>query len=149
MPEKILIINNDPDMVTLLSMLIREKTPYKTEVTNNPLEAIEMVKQGGFSVVIAEMKMPVMDGLEILEAVKHIAEDIPVIILSAYGDVESALEAMHKGAFDYLTKPFRKEQILFAIENALDSVRLKKENGMLTERLRTLETERLNGWMVA
>ena len=149
MSEKILIIDNDPDMVTLLSMLIREKTPYKTEATNNPLEAIEMVKKDWFSVVIAEMKMPVMDGIEILEAVKHIAEDIPVIILSAYGDVESALEAMHKGAFDYLTKPFRKEQILFAIENALDSVRLKKENGMLTERLRTLETERLNGWMVA
>lgn len=137
MSEKILIINNDPDMVTLLSMLIREKTPYKTEVTNNPMEAIEMVKQDGFSVVIAEMKMPVMDGIEILEAVKHIAEDIPVIILSAYGDVESALEAMHKGAFDYLAKPFRKEQILFAIENALDSVRLKKENGRLKEQLLT------------
>ena len=131
MSEKILIIDNDPDMVTLLSMLIREKTPYKTEATNNPLEAIEMVKEDGFSVVIAEMKMPVMDGIEILEAVKHIAEDIPVIILSAYGDVESALEAMHKGAFDYLTKPFRKEQILFAIENALDSVRLKKKTGGL------------------
>lgn len=137
MSEKILIIDNDPDMVTLLSMLIREKTPYKTEVTNNPMEAIEMVKQDGFSVVIAEMKMPVMDGIEILEAVKHIAEDIPVIILSAYGDVESALEAMHKGAFDYLAKPFRKEQILFAIENALDSVRLKKENGRLKEQLLT------------
>ncbi|KAF0144850.1 MAG: FrgC [Nitrospirae bacterium] len=137
MSEKILIIDNDPDMVTLLSMLIREKTPYETEVTNNPLEAIEMVKQDGFSVVIAEMKMPVMDGIEILEAVKHIAEDIPVIILSAYGDVESALEAMHKGAFDYLAKPFRKEQILFAIENALDSVRLKKENGRLKKQLLT------------
>mgnify|MGYP001561092447 CR=1 FL=1 len=137
MSEKILIIDNDPDIVRLLSMLIREKTPYKTEATNNPLEAIEMVKEDGFSVVIAEMKMPVMDGIEILEAVKHIAEDIPVIILSAYGDVESALEAMHKGAFDYLTKPFRKEQILFAIENALDSVRLKKENGRLKEQLLT------------
>ncbi|MBI5204066.1 MAG: response regulator [Nitrospirae bacterium] len=137
MSEKILIIDNDPDMVTLLSMLIREKTPYKAEVTNNPLEAVEMVKQDGFSVVIAEMKMPVLDGIEILEAVKHIAEDIPVIILSAYGDVESALEAMHKGAFDYLAKPFRKEQILFAIENALDSVRLKKENGRLKEQLLT------------
>ncbi|MDP3110865.1 MAG: response regulator [Thermodesulfovibrionales bacterium] len=137
MSEKILIIDNDPDMVTLLSMLIREKTPYKTEATNNPLEAIEMVKKDGFSVVIAEMKMPVMDGIEILEAVKHIAEDIPVIILSAYGTVESALEAMHKGAFDYMTKPFRKEQILFAIENALDSVRLKKENGRLKEQLLT------------
>jgi len=137
MAEKILIVENDPDMVTLLSMLIREKTPYKTEVTNNPLEAIEMVKKDGFSVVIAEMKMPVLDGIEFLEAVKHIAEDIPVIILSAYGDVESALEAMRKGAFDYMTKPFRKEQILFAIENALDSVRLKKENGRLKEQLLT------------
>jgi len=137
MAEKILIVENDPDMVTLLSMLIREETPYKTEVTNNPLEAIEMVKKDGFSVVIAEMKMPVLDGLELLEAVKLIDEDIPVIIISAYGTVEYALEAMHKGAFDYMTKPFRKEQILFAIENALDSVRLKKENGKLKEQLLT------------
>ncbi len=67
MSEKILVINNDPDMVTLLSMLIREKTPYKTEVTNNPLEAIEMVKKDGFSVVIAEMKMPVLDGIQVID----------------------------------------------------------------------------------
>ncbi|MFA4828311.1 MAG: response regulator [Thermodesulfovibrionales bacterium] len=137
MSEKILIIDNDPEMVTLLSMLIREDTPYEAEVTNNPLEAIEMVKKNGFSVVIAEMKMPVMDGIEILGAIKRIDEDIPVIILSAYGNVDSALEAMRKGAFDYMTKPFRKEQILFAIENALDSVRLKKENWRLKEQLLT------------
>ncbi|MDO9288445.1 MAG: response regulator [Thermodesulfovibrionales bacterium] len=141
MSEKILIIDNDPAMVTLLSMLIREKTPYKTEATNNPLEAIEMVKKDGFSVVIAEMKMPVLDGLELLEAVKHIAEDIPVIILSAYGDIESALEAMRKGAFDYMTKPFRKEQILYAIDNALKLKKLQKENIIMKKML--FNTEKL------
>lgn len=141
MSEKILIIDNDPDMVTLLSMLIREKTPYKTEVTNNPLEAIEMVKKDGFSVVIAEMKMPVLDGLELLEAVKLIDEDIPVIIISSYGTVESAIEAMHKGASDYITKPFRKEQILYAIAKALKLKKLQKENIIMKKML--FNTEKL------
>lgn len=144
MSEKILIIDNDPDMVTLLSMLIREKTPYKTEATNNPLEAIEMVKKNGFSVVIAEMKMPVLDGIELLEAVKLIDEDIPVIIISAYGTVESALEAMHKGAFDYMTKPFRKEQILYAIDNALKLVKLTRKNRELKECLEKVKGERIS-----
>lgn len=144
MSEKILIIDKDPDMVTLLSMLIREKTPYKTEATNNPLEAIEMVKKDGFSVVIAEMKMPVLDGLELLEAVKLIDEDIPVIIISAYGTVESALEAMHKGAFDYMTKPFREEQILYAIDNALKLGKLTRKNRELKECLEEVKGERIS-----
>ncbi len=140
MSEKILIIDNDPDMAMLLSMLIREMTPYKTEVTNNPLEAIELIRKDGFSLVITEMKMPVMDGLEILDAVKHIAEDIPVIILSEYGSVESAIEAMHKGAFDYITKPFRKEQMLYAIDNALKLRSFQRENRMLKEQLTEVES---------
>ncbi len=140
MSEKILIIDNDPDMAMLLSMLIREMTPYKTEVTNNPLEAIELIRKDGFSLVITEMKMPVMDGLEILDAVKHIAEDIPVIILSEYSSVESAIEAMHKGAFDYITKPFRKEQMLYAIDNALKLRSFQRENRMLKEQLTEVES---------
>ncbi|MBI4690876.1 MAG: response regulator [Nitrospirae bacterium] len=133
--EKILIIDNDPEMAMLLRMLIGEMTSYKIEVTNNPPEAVELVKNGGFDLVIAEMRLPVMDGIELIGAIKRIDADIPVIILSDYGTVETALEAMRKGAFDYIAKPFRKEQMLYAIDNALKLRISQKENKILKERL--------------
>jgi DNA-binding NtrC family response regulator len=136
MPEKILAVDDEPDMLKLLSMIIKEKTPYEIVTTNNPLEALEIAKQGGFDIVIADLKMPGLDGIELLESIKQVDEDIPVIIITAYGPVESATETMHKGAFDFITKPFRKEQILYTIDRALKWVKLQKENRMLKERLK-------------
>ncbi len=136
MSEKLLIVDKEPDMLQLLSMLIRENTPYEPVTTNNPLEALELIKKGGFALVIAEMKMPVLDGIQLLEEIKRIEPDMPVIITDAYGTAESALEAMGKGAFDYITKPFRKEQILFSIDKALKFTKLNKENKMLREWLK-------------
>lgn len=133
MSEKILIVDNEPDMLLLLSMLIRENTSYETMTTNNPLEALELIKKGGFSLVITEMKMPVLDGILLLDAIKRIDSNMPVIIMAKYGAVESALEAMRKGAFDFITKPFRKEQILFSIDKALKLTKLNKENKTLRE----------------
>jgi len=139
MPEKILLVDDEPDMLKLLEMIIREKTPYETVATNNPLEALELTKQGGFDIVIADLKMPGLDGIELLEAIKKVDEDIPVIIITAYGTVESAVESMQKGGFDFITKPFRKEQILFTIDKALKFLRLQRENKALKERLKNVE----------
>lgn len=136
MPEKILAVDDEPDMLKLLSMIIEEKTPYEIVTTNNPLEALEIVRQGGFDIVIADLKMPGLDGIELLESIKQVDEDIPVIIITAYGTVESAAETMHKGAFDFITKPFRKEQILYTIDRAFKWVKLQKENRMLKEQLK-------------
>lgn len=137
MPEKILIVDDEPDMLKLLSMIIREKTPYETASTNNPLEAIELARKGGFDLVIADLKMPGLDGIELLEKVKkEVDEDMPVIIITAYGTIESAMETMGKGGFDFITKPFRKEQILYTIDKALKWVRLNRENKMLKEQLK-------------
>ncbi len=143
MSEKILIIDNEPDMLLLLSMLIRENTSYETMTTNNPLEALELIKKGGFSLVITEMKMPVLDGILLLDAIKRIEQDMPVIIMAKYGTVESALEAMRKGAFDFITKPFRKEQILFSIDKALKLTKLNKENNTLREWLKMADKNNL------
>jgi DNA-binding NtrC family response regulator len=146
MPEKILIVDDEPDMLKLLEMIIREKTPYETVSTNNPLEAIELVKGEKFDLVVTELKLPVMDGIEFMEAMKRIDEDIPAIIIAAYGSVESAIEAMRKGAFDYITKPFRKEQMLFTIDKALELMKLQKENRILKEQLnlRKIEDRQFN-----
>jgi DNA-binding NtrC family response regulator len=134
-----LAVDDEPDMLKLLSMIIKEKTPYEIVTTNNPLEALEIARQGGFDIVIADLKMPGLDGIELLESIKKVDEDIPVIIITAYGTVESAAETMHKGAFDFITKPFRKEQILYTIDRAFKWVKLQKENRMLKERLKKSE----------
>ncbi|MCX5718717.1 MAG: response regulator [Nitrospirae bacterium] len=135
MPEKLLVVDDEPDMLRLLSMIIKEKTPYEVATTNNPLEVLELVKKGEFDLVIADLKMPGLDGIELLESLKRFDEDIPVIIITAYGTVEAAVETINKGAFDFITKPFRKEQILFTIEKALKWLRLQRENKMLREKL--------------
>lgn len=133
---KILIIDDEPDMLKLLSMILREKTTYEVTTTNNPVEAVELAKQGGFDLVISDLKMPGLDGMEIIDAVKKVDEDIPVIIITAFASVESASEAIQKGGFDFITKPFRKEQILFTIEKALKWLTVQRENKMLKEQLK-------------
>jgi DNA-binding NtrC family response regulator len=137
MPEKLLIVDDEPDMLKLLSMIIKEKTHYEVVTTNNPLEALEFAKKGGFDLVISDLKMPGLDGIELIEAVKKIDEDIPIIIITAYGTVESASESMNKGGFDFITKPFRKEQILFTIDKAIKWLKLQRENKMLREQLKS------------
>jgi DNA-binding NtrC family response regulator len=139
MPEKLLIVDDEPDMLKLLSMIIREKTPYNAVTTNNPHEALELAAQGGFALVITDLKMPGLDGIELLEAIRRLDEDIPVIFITAYGSVESAIETMQKGGFDFITKPFKKEQILFTIEKAMKFVTLKRENRMMKERLAKIQ----------
>ena len=133
---KILIVDDEPDMLKLLSMILREKTSYEITTTNNPMEAIELAKQGGFDLVISDLKMPGLDGMEIIDAVKKVDEDIPVIIITAFASVESASEAIQKGGFDFITKPFRKEQILFTIDKALKWLKVQRENKMLKEQLK-------------
>jgi DNA-binding NtrC family response regulator len=137
MPEKILIVDDEPDMLKLLSMIIKEKTPYEVTTTNNPLEALELAKKGGFDLVITDLKMPGLDGMELLDAIKRVDEDIPLIIITAYGTVEAAAEAMQKGGFDFITKPFRKEHILFTIDKAMKWLKLERENRMLKEQLKS------------
>lgn len=135
MAEKILIVDDEPDMLKLLSMILREKTPYEITTTNNPIEALELAKNVNFDLVITDLKMPGLDGLQLLEEVKKRDEDVPVIIITAYGTIDAATEAIQKGGFDFITKPFKKEQILFTIEKALKWLRVQRENRMLKERL--------------
>lgn len=135
MAEKILLVDDETDMLKLLSMIIREKTPYETAGTNNPYEALELVQNSEFSLVITDLKMPGLDGIELLERIRKFNAEMPVIFITAYGTIESAMEAMGKGGFDFITKPFKKEQILYTIEKALKLVRLQEENRLLREKL--------------
>ncbi|MCS7163970.1 MAG: response regulator [Thermodesulfovibrio sp.] len=136
MAEKILIVDDEPDMLKLLSMILKEKTPYEIITTNNPIEAVQLIKTIDFDLIITDLKMPGLDGLQLLEEVKKKDEDIPVVIITAYGTIDSATEAIEKGGFDFITKPFKKEQILFTIEKALKWLKVQKENRMLKDKLK-------------
>lgn len=135
MPEKILAVDDEPDMLKVLSMIIKEKTPYELVTTNNPLEALEIVRKENLDMVIADLKMPGLDGSELLEAVKAHNAEIPVIIMTAFATEEAASEIIAKGGFDFIIKPFRKEQIITAIERGLKWSQMQRENRMLKERL--------------
>jgi DNA-binding NtrC family response regulator len=139
MAEKILIVDDEPDMLKLLSMMLRDKTGYQIATTNNPLEAVELAKQGGYALVITDLKMPGLDGIELLDAIKKEDPDIPVIFITAYATVESATEAIQKGGFDFISKPFRKEQLLFTIDRAMKWIKMQQENKMLKEQLKKSE----------
>jgi DNA-binding NtrC family response regulator len=139
MSGKILIIDDEPDMLVMLEMLITDKTTHKVVTTNNPLEIEELLAKDEFNLVITDLKMPMLDGIEVLELVKKSDADIPVIVITAFGTLEAAEEAVHRGAYDFITKPFRKEQILVAIERALEWQRIIRENRKLKSRIEDSE----------
>jgi len=124
---QILIVDDEVDMLALLAMIITEKSSHKATTTNNPLEVPKLIKEGAFDLLITDLKMPGKDGIQLIREVREIDKSIPILIITAYGSVESAEEAIHRGAYDYITKPFRKEQILIAINRALEWKDMKKE----------------------
>lgn len=136
MPAKILAVDDEPDMLKLLSMIVREKTQHQIVTTNNPLEAIEIVKQGSIDMVIADLKMPGLDGSELLDAIREVNKDIPVVIITAFATEEAAAETLEKGGFDFIIKPFRKEQILTTIDKAIKWTQMQRENRELRAKLK-------------
>ncbi len=135
MSARILIIDDEPDMLDMLEMIITDKTPHEVVTTNNPLELPQLLANQVFNLVITDLKMPSMDGIEVIEAVKQHDPDIPVVMITAFGTIESAEEAVRKGAYDFITKPFRKEQILVAINRALEWQKMIKENRELKRQM--------------
>ena len=125
---KILVVDDEPDMLRLLGMIIKDKTPYEPVITNNPIEALHLAQGGGFELLITDFKMPGLDGIKLLRAVREFNTEIPVIIITAYASGEAAAEALSMNAFDFITKPFRKEQIIFTIEKAMKWTQLQREN---------------------
>jgi DNA-binding NtrC family response regulator len=139
MAERILIVDDEIDMLELLELIITDRTEYEVVTTNTPLEVPDLLKKQPVDLMITDLRMPDIDGIELIEMVKEIDDQIPFIIITAYGTIESAVEAMRKGAFDYITKPFRQEQILLTIEKVMKWRRLQKENIALKAELEKMK----------
>ncbi|NQT54858.1 MAG: sigma-54-dependent Fis family transcriptional regulator [Desulfobacteraceae bacterium] len=135
MADRILVIDDEVDMLMLLRMIIEDNTDYDVETTNNPSEGLKNLTEKEYDLVITDLKMPGMDGIELFDELKEIRPGIPVIIITAYGSLETADEAMKKGVVDFITKPFRKDHILFTIKRVLELAKVRKENIELKMRL--------------
>ena len=119
MPATIVIVDDEPDLLMLLKIILTEKTDYKVLTTSDPHQAIDWCREYHADLLISDLRMPEIGGIELLKIIKEIDPNLALIIITAFGTVESAVEAMRHNAFDYITKPFRKEQILTTVEKAL------------------------------
>ena len=135
MPQKILIIDDEMDMLMLLRMIIEDNTEHRVETTNSPSEGLKLFKDKEIDLVITDLKMPGMDGLELFAELKELKPEVPVIIITAYGSSEVAASALKKGVKDFIAKPFRKTDILFTINRVLEFSQLQKENLKLKKML--------------
>ncbi|MGC9193820.1 MAG: sigma-54-dependent transcriptional regulator, partial [Syntrophobacteraceae bacterium] len=133
--SSILALDDEQDMLALLNRIISEKTSHELTTLADSQQLSHLLEQKSFDVVLTDLKMPGKSGLEALEEIKKKSPRTAVIIMTAYGTIESALQATRKGAFDYITKPFRKERILHVIEQALNWQQLQQENIFLRQKL--------------
>jgi DNA-binding NtrC family response regulator len=125
--QRILAVDDEVHMLRLLERIITEKTPYPIVTTNSPLEVARLLEEQRFDLILTDLKMPGMDGIDILRAVKERGRGEEVVILTAFGSLETAIEALSNDVFDYITKPFKKEQILFTVHKAMRWQRLRRE----------------------
>ncbi|MBU8934945.1 MAG: response regulator [candidate division Zixibacteria bacterium] len=127
MKLKILAVDDEPHMLKLLERIIREKTQYEVTTISNSLEVEDVLGDQRYDLIISDLRMPGMDGMDILRFVREHQRDELVIIITAFGSLESATRVMELGAFDYITKPFKKEQIIYTIDRAMRFQAMRKE----------------------
>ncbi len=134
MKERVLIIEDEKRWCNFLSLLVRQGG-WEPVAETDPEHALDMVAEEDFDLVLTDLRMPKIDGIEVLKRIKTIKPDLPVIIITAYSTVEAAIESMKEGAFDYITKPFNNEQVLAVLRRALRQVQLERENNYLARAL--------------
>jgi len=134
----ILVVDADKQTCQFLSDLLFSEG-YSITTAYSGEEAMQRLREGPFDLVIIELKLPKMDGLEVLRRIKTHNEGIQVIILTGYGTIKTAVQAMKEGAFDYLTKPCNKDEVKIVIKNALQQKFLIEENRELREKLEIVE----------
>lgn len=133
MDQRILAVDDEPHMLKLLERIITEKTPYKITTTNNSLEIPGILEREEFDLIISDLKMPGLDGMDLLRMLKEKGRPEELIIITAFGSLESAIEALSLGVFDYITKPFKREQIIFTVDRAMRWQGMRREAKRLSE----------------
>jgi len=134
--HKILVVDDDLEMCGMLSDVLKEEGFFVT-TTGDSLEASKILKREEFDVLVTDLKMKGLKGLDLLEGVNKVAPMTPVIIITAFGTIESAIKAMKMGAYDYITKPFQMDEIVLTVKKALENRLLKQEVVRLKKEVET------------
>ncbi len=133
---KILIIEDEAAIRrVLVKILSEENDTYQLKEAEDGLQGIELIKKEDFDLVLCDIKMPKMDGVEVLEAVKKIKPEIPMVMISGHGDLDTAVNTMRLGAFDYISKPPDLNRLLNTVRIALDRKELVVENTLLKKKV--------------
>ncbi|MFO7720136.1 MAG: sigma-54 dependent transcriptional regulator [Gillisia sp.] len=133
---KILVIEDEASIRrVLIKILSEENSSYYVDEAEDGLAGIEKLKDEDFDLILCDIKMPKMDGIEVLEAIKKIKPEIPVVMISGHGDLDTAVNTMKLGAFDYISKPPDLNRLLNTVRNALDRKELVVENTRLKKKV--------------
>lgn len=133
--ERVLVVDDEPDLAESCAYFL-ERAGYETHCAASALEALEVLKGGDFRVVVSDVRMPRMSGMELLSAILERDPDIEVLLLTGYPDLQMAVSAIKQGAFDYLAKPYAEADLLERVAKAMAHRRVKDQNEGLRDRLR-------------
>ncbi|MFU8818136.1 MAG: sigma-54-dependent transcriptional regulator [Desulfurivibrio sp.] len=128
--KTVLVIDDEPNYLIILGELLRDEE-YEVFTAASGEEALNIIKQTDLDLIITDMRMPGMDGLALLKTVKAQHPDLPVIMITAFGEVDKAVEAMRNGAFNYLAKPFNNDELLVSVRKAIEHYEVIRENTRL------------------
>ncbi len=141
---KILLVDDEPLIRESLYEILRIEGYNALMAASGP-EALQLIREGRFDIVVTDMKMPDLDGLKLLQEVKQVSEATDVILVTGYGTIETAVEAMKKGAFDYITKPINDDEIKMTIRNIVQRKEIEKENKQLRKIIARVQPTSFHG----
>ena len=136
-----LIVDDDKSLCEMLNDMFSQETEIGVTSTNNGLDAIEEIGKKNFDLILTDLMMPGANGIEVLKTAKEINEGVHVIIVTGFASLETAMEAIRRGAYDYITKPFKLDEIRIVVQNACEKIRLLRENRALIENLEQVYQE--------
>jgi len=133
--DKILVVDDEQSMREFLDIMLK-KEGYKVSLASNGEEVLKYIGKDIFDLVLLDIRMPKMDGITVLRKIKSTSPETVVIMITAYASADTAIKAMKEGAYDYITKPFKIDEIKLIIKNALEKKHLQKENILLKQVVR-------------
>jgi two-component system response regulator AtoC len=139
-PRRLLVIDDESNMRHMLAAMLKN-SGYSVDTASEGLEGMKMLERSSYDFILCDIKMPKMDGMTFLKTAGDLVKHSTVIMMSAYGTVETAIEAMKLGAYDYISKPFKSDEVTLTLKKAEERERLKKENDFLRERIRTIQDD--------
>ncbi|MFZ5555577.1 MAG: sigma-54-dependent transcriptional regulator [Pseudomonadota bacterium] len=135
--ERVLVIDDDAGIGECVQCMLR-MVGYSSVFAGCGADGLERARSGEFDLIISDLRLPDISGIDIIRTLRESAQDTPVILMTSFSSIESAVEALRTGATDYIIKPFNNDDFLFSIERAMEELRMRKENAMLKRSLKRM-----------